>query len=335
MHRRTPQRARGRGDLQAFADCPINLLRERCQSYGCATPVGPRLERHDHEGLDTPGVQRKPPDLWRAESLAAFAAKGCCLARCTVARLMRMMGPQDIIRGKPDKTTVLDEAAPCQSPLKAPAPNMLWLSDFTYVATCRLSSTWLSSSTPSLAVSSVGGQGGPSMRASSSMTWTRRLVIADPSIAVGSSTIPRRACYTSQLNIPSDSLKRASSAPSDVSAIPTTTLSPRRSTGFKRPKSHIDEDHGANWKRWSSLEWVDWFTNHRLLEPSGIYRQPTQNNDTMLCWMHQPWPHILIEMASGKPVAVQAVETSIPNRAAAERADMPSRYAARTQAFRL
>lgn len=62
------------------------------------------------------------------------------IARCTVARLMRSMGVQGIIRGKPIRTTIPDKTAP--SPLdrvnrqfKAPAPNRLWVSDFTYVAT--------------------------------------------------------------------------------------------------------------------------------------------------------------------------------------------------------
>jgi putative transposase len=66
--------------------------------------------------------------------------EGFDIARCTVARLMRAMGLQGIIRGKPIRTTISDKAAPC--PLDrvnrqffAPAPNMLWLSDFTYVAT--------------------------------------------------------------------------------------------------------------------------------------------------------------------------------------------------------
>jgi transposase InsO family protein len=66
--------------------------------------------------------------------------EGFDVARCTVARLMRMMGLQGIIRGKPLKTTVSDKAALCpldrvNRHFKAPAPNMLWLSDFTYVAT--------------------------------------------------------------------------------------------------------------------------------------------------------------------------------------------------------
>ncbi|WP_434730269.1 IS3 family transposase [Rhizobium binae] len=66
--------------------------------------------------------------------------EGFDVARCTVARLMRLMGLRGIIRGKAIRTTVPDKTAP--SPLdrvnrqfKAPAPNRLWVSDFTYVAT--------------------------------------------------------------------------------------------------------------------------------------------------------------------------------------------------------
>ena len=66
--------------------------------------------------------------------------EGFSVARCTVARLMRGMGLQGIIRGKPVKTTVSDKAAPCpldrvNRHFKAPRPSMLWLSDFTYGAT--------------------------------------------------------------------------------------------------------------------------------------------------------------------------------------------------------
>ena len=75
--------------------------------------------------------------------------EGFDVARCTVARLMRAMGLEGIIRGKPIRTTVSDKAAPCpldhvNRQFHAPAPNMLWVSDFTYVATwtgfrlCRL-----------------------------------------------------------------------------------------------------------------------------------------------------------------------------------------------------
>ena len=53
---------------------------------------------------------------------------------------MRKMGLQGVIRGRPVRTTIGDKAAPCpldhvNRQFHAPAPNRLWLSDFTYVAT--------------------------------------------------------------------------------------------------------------------------------------------------------------------------------------------------------
>ena len=39
--------------------------------------------------------------------------EGFDVARCTVARLMRAMGLEGIIRGKPIRTTVSDKAVPC------------------------------------------------------------------------------------------------------------------------------------------------------------------------------------------------------------------------------
>ena len=66
--------------------------------------------------------------------------EGVSVARYTVERLMRVMGLHGVIRGKTIKTTMPDKAAPC--PLDhvnrlfhAPAPNRLWVSDFTYVST--------------------------------------------------------------------------------------------------------------------------------------------------------------------------------------------------------
>ena len=66
--------------------------------------------------------------------------EGFDIARCTVERLMRSMGLRGVIRGKPVKTTVSDKAAPCpldhvKRQFQAPRPNVLWVSDFTYVAT--------------------------------------------------------------------------------------------------------------------------------------------------------------------------------------------------------
>jgi putative transposase len=66
--------------------------------------------------------------------------EGFDIARCTVERLMRQMGLAGVIRGKPVRTTVSNRATPCpldqvNRQFHAPAPNRLWVSDFTYVAT--------------------------------------------------------------------------------------------------------------------------------------------------------------------------------------------------------
>lgn len=66
--------------------------------------------------------------------------EGIAVARCTTARLMRQMGLAGAIRGKPVKTTISNPAALCprdkvNRQFRASRPNMLWVSDFTYVAT--------------------------------------------------------------------------------------------------------------------------------------------------------------------------------------------------------
>lgn len=53
---------------------------------------------------------------------------------------MKDMGPEGIIRGRKIKTTLPDKARPCpldkvNRRFRVPAPDMLWVSDFTRVTT--------------------------------------------------------------------------------------------------------------------------------------------------------------------------------------------------------
>ena len=66
--------------------------------------------------------------------------EGFDVARCTVPRLMQAMSLAGVIRDKPVRTTISDRSAPCprdhvNRQFRAPAPDMLRVSDFTYVAT--------------------------------------------------------------------------------------------------------------------------------------------------------------------------------------------------------
>ena len=75
--------------------------------------------------------------VWRQ-----LTREGVAGARCTVARLMRQLGVAGAVRGRKRKTTIPDEAAARPMDLvrrdfTAAAPNRLWVSDLTYVATWR------------------------------------------------------------------------------------------------------------------------------------------------------------------------------------------------------
>ena len=73
--------------------------------------------------------------LWRQ-----LNREGITVARCTVERLMKVMGIQGARRGKVVRTTIADQNAACpldrvHRQFNADRPNQLWVSDFTYVST--------------------------------------------------------------------------------------------------------------------------------------------------------------------------------------------------------
>jgi putative transposase len=89
------------------------------------------IQRVFGENFEVYGARK----IWRQ-----LRREGREIARCTVERLMRTMGLQGAVRGKPVRTTISDKATPCpldhvKRQFRAPGPNRLWVSDFTYVAT--------------------------------------------------------------------------------------------------------------------------------------------------------------------------------------------------------
>jgi transposase InsO family protein len=89
------------------------------------------IKRVLDENFQVYGVRK----VWRQ-----LQREGYDVARCTVARLMKKMALQGVIRGGRVRTTVSSSATPCpldhvNREFRAARPNMLWVSDFTYVAT--------------------------------------------------------------------------------------------------------------------------------------------------------------------------------------------------------
>jgi putative transposase len=71
---------------------------------------------------------------------AQLQREGTKVARCSVERLMRELGLQGAVRGRPRRTTVPDTEAPRPADLverrfSAPAPDRLWVADITYCRT--------------------------------------------------------------------------------------------------------------------------------------------------------------------------------------------------------
>ncbi len=91
----------------------------------------PEIARVWDENFEVYGVRK----VWRQ-----LRREGIEVARCTVARLMRQMGLEGAVRGKVVKATIANPGTPCPDDhvnrrFQAPAPNLLWVSDFTYVST--------------------------------------------------------------------------------------------------------------------------------------------------------------------------------------------------------
>ena len=111
---RDPSRASGRARRDAELMPEIRRVwEENLQVYGVCK-VWRQLRR---EGFDV-AVRR----LSRTDGVHLLT---------TVARLMKKMGIQGVIRGKPQKTTIPDPALPCprdkvNRQFRAPAPNRLW-----------------------------------------------------------------------------------------------------------------------------------------------------------------------------------------------------------------
>jgi transposase InsO family protein len=93
--------------------------------------LAPHIQRVWHANLQVYGADK----VW-----LQLNREGVTVARCTVERLMGLLGLQGVRRGKKQRTTIADPKAPCpldrvNRQFRADRPNQLWVSDFTYVST--------------------------------------------------------------------------------------------------------------------------------------------------------------------------------------------------------
>ena len=225
-------------------------------------------------------IRRVFNDNWRVYGVRKIwrqlQREGYDVARCTVARLMKTMGLQGIIRGKPHKTTVQDKKAPCpldkvNRQFQVPAPNRLWVSDFTYVATWK-GFVYVAFVIDAYARRIVGWRVSSSAHAGFVLDALEQAVHdRRPVKSMGLVHHSDRGSQYLSIRY-SERLKEAGIEPS-VGSVGDSYDNALAETINGLYKAEVIHRRGP-WRsieavEYETLKWVDWFNNRRLLEPIG------------------------------------------------------------------
>ncbi len=225
------------------------------------------IRRVFDENFQVYGVRK----VWRQ-----LVREGEDVARCTVARLMRRMGLQGVIRGKRVKTTISDKAAPCpldrvNRQFQAPRPNLLWVSDFTYVATWA-GFVYVAFVIDAYARRIVGWRVSRSAHAGFVLDALEQALHVRRPVS-GSGLVHHSDRGVQYVSIKyTERLAEAGLEPS-VGSVGDSYDNALAETINGLYKAEVIHRRGP-WRsveavEYATLEWVDWFNNRRLLEPIG------------------------------------------------------------------
>ena len=219
------------------------------------------------ENFQVYGVRK----VWRQ-----LRREGFDVARCAVARLMKKMALQGVIRGRRVRTTVADTAAPCpldhvNRQFKAPRPNVLWVSDFTYVATW-VGFVYVAFVIDAYARRIVGWRVSRSAHAGFVLDALEQ-AIHDRKPVSGGGIVHHSDRGGQYVSIKyTERLAEAGLVPS-VGSVGDSYDNALAETINGLYKAEVIYRRGP-WRtleavEYATLEWVDWFNNRRLLEPIG------------------------------------------------------------------
>ena len=209
--------------------------------------------------------------IWRQLQREAIA-----VPRCQVARLMKQMGLAGAVRGRRVKTTVSDRAAPCpldrvNRNFQPPAPNTLWVSDFTYVATWQ-GFAYVAFVIDAFARRIVGWRVSRSARTDFVLDALEQALCDRRPVRQGRLVhhSDRGSQYVSIHY--TERLAEAGIEPS-VGSVGDSYDNALAETINGLFKAEVIHRRGP-WRsvdavELATLEWVDWFNNRRLLEPIG------------------------------------------------------------------
>jgi transposase InsO family protein len=224
------------------------------------------IQRVWEENFQVYGVRK----VWRQ-----LLREGVIVARCTVERLMRRLGLQGVVRGKPVKTTISDKANPCplgkvNRQFRAERPNALWVSDSTYVSSWQ-GFVYVAFVIDVFARPIVGWRVSSSARTDFVLDALEQALYARRPVGQGSLIhhSDRGAQYVSSRY--TERLAEAGVEPSvgSVGDSYDNALAETINGLYKAAVTHRRSWQNRETVELTTLEWVDWFNHRRQLEPIG------------------------------------------------------------------
>lgn len=237
-----------------------------------------RSRRAQRDAILRPAIDR----VWTMNRRAYGAKKvwkelhrqGTVVARCTVARLMKLAGLRGVVRGRRVRTTIPEAAAArpqdlVQRQFRATRPNQLWVSDLTYVATWR-GFVYVAFVIDAFARRIVGWRAASSLRSDLALDALEQALydreIDGPLVHHsdrGGQYLSIR--YSERLAEAGIEPSVGSRGDSYDNALAETIIGL-----FKAEVIHRDGPwRGLEDVEFATLEWVAWFNTQRLLEPLG------------------------------------------------------------------
>jgi len=229
--------------------------------------LAPEIQRVFDENFGVYGVRK----VWRQLLREDFD-----VARCTVDRLMKTMGLRGVIRGKRVRTTVPDKSAPCpldhvNRQFKAPRPNVLWVSDFTYVSTWA-GFVYVAFVIDAYARRIVGWRVSRTAHAGFVLDALEQAIHDRKPLSDGG-LVHHSDRGVQYVSIKYTERLAEAGLVSSVGSVGDSYDNALAETINGLYKAEVINRRGP-WRtleavEWATLEWVDWFNNRRLLEPIG------------------------------------------------------------------
>ena len=268
-----------RGEFGVEPICSTLQFAPRTYWAAKRRPVSARRQRDDVLKPEIARVHGENFGVYGADKVwAQLNREGITVARCTTERLMRDLGLQGAVRGKPKRTTIADSTAERPRDLvdrnfTANAPNRLWVADLTYVRT-RSGFVYAAFITDVYSRMIVGWQASRALRTDLALDaleqaiWDRSRAGGDLSELVHHSDrgVQYLAIRYTERLAETGAVNSVGSRGDSFDNALAESINGLYKTELVRNKGPW---RGLDDLELATLEWVDWFNHRRLFEDHG------------------------------------------------------------------